>query len=407
MDQVPLVAISYAHGPRDPEIIALSDRLRSEGIDCEIDAYDEAPAEGWGRRMTEMMTRRTVLVIASEAYYKRFHLEDSPGVGLGATFESTILVDRAVAQQGRNHDIIPVIMDASDKRYIPEFLSGQTHYDLSKPEMYDKLYRRLTGQQSVKPPIGSIRRIAPQTSAGVPSPVAPARRVNLALFHTEEGAFWVPISEVERAGNLKMMLTSVEDADLSRLRLLDKQRKQFSLAYGSSATFATISRYRELSRGDVQQVELEMVEKAVDTSFGTEMSYNGVSADEIAAMRARRILLDEKLPGGGEDMTARLNAASFESFVAGRINGGNRLVVNGSPIPPIAKAMAGESELIPAVRLFCVLLLILSGTVDHIERLDLQPVEGGIEVSFDGVRHKVYQNQPAPKIRVAGTCATA
>lgn len=44
--QATLAVISYARGPRDSDVIALADRLNRDGIDCEIDVYDGAPAEG-------------------------------------------------------------------------------------------------------------------------------------------------------------------------------------------------------------------------------------------------------------------------------------------------------------------------------------------------------------------------
>ncbi len=115
----PLAAISYAHGPRDPDVVQLADRLNREGVDCEVDAYDGAPPEGWPRWMESMMTRRTVLVIASEAYYRRFHREEPSGVGLGATFEAGSLAQRVVETQGKNEGIIPVLFSSADTRYIP------------------------------------------------------------------------------------------------------------------------------------------------------------------------------------------------------------------------------------------------------------------------------------------------
>ena len=45
----PRVLISYSHDSPDhrARILALSNRLRREGVDCRIDQYEQLPAEGW------------------------------------------------------------------------------------------------------------------------------------------------------------------------------------------------------------------------------------------------------------------------------------------------------------------------------------------------------------------------
>ncbi len=168
----PLAAISYAHGEYDDEVIALADRLNLEDVDCELDVYSNAPPEGWARWIERMMRERTVLVIASEDYYKRFHLEEDKGIGLGATFEGGLLAERVYEMQGRNEGIIPVLLAVSDEMYIPEFLRDVARYDLSKPDGYEQLYRRLTNQpQYVKPPLGELRTM-PAHSSGIETAVS-------------------------------------------------------------------------------------------------------------------------------------------------------------------------------------------------------------------------------------------
>lgn len=49
--------------------------------------------------------------------------------------------------------------------------------------------------------------------------------------------------------------------------------------------------------------------------------------------------------------------------------------------------------------------LILSGTVEHIVRLDMAMEDAGIRIRFEGIRHKVYSNAEPTRISVAGLCA--
>jgi hypothetical protein len=151
----PLVAISYAHGPRDQVCLDLADRLRAMGVDCEIDVYEDAPAEGWGRWMTRMMSERVVLMVCDETYYRRFHGQSDPGVGLGVTFESGLLVRRFVESQGRNDFLYPLLHDGDDSRWIPEFLKDTARFRI--PDEYEQLYRVLTKQpKHPRPPLGHI-----------------------------------------------------------------------------------------------------------------------------------------------------------------------------------------------------------------------------------------------------------
>lgn len=49
----PRVFISYSHDSpahRD-RVLMLADRLRTDGIDCDLDRYETSPAEGWPRWM--------------------------------------------------------------------------------------------------------------------------------------------------------------------------------------------------------------------------------------------------------------------------------------------------------------------------------------------------------------------
>ena len=49
----PTVFISYSHDSAEhaDHVLALADRLRQDGIDCTIDQYETAPAEGWPKWM--------------------------------------------------------------------------------------------------------------------------------------------------------------------------------------------------------------------------------------------------------------------------------------------------------------------------------------------------------------------
>lgn len=398
----PKVAISYSHGPRDGEVIALSDRLRSDGIDCEIDAYDDAPMHGWGRWMIEMMTTRVVLVVASKSYYQRYKLEDDPGVGLGATFESGLLVQRALEAQGSNTQIVPVMLSSSDAQYVPEFLKDVAHYDLGKPDDYERLVRRLTGQPAhPKPPIGPMREMPPHAA----TPHAHGQR--LALIQPKEGASFVfRLGSAERAASLKVVFIPRDHAELARLQSLRREHEPIAIAYASTALFGRVAEYREFMGDDGDRVEITFDDLSTDDGYAMEFSFNGISSDEIADMRARRILLDERIQTrSGRRTVDVLNDSTLETLISASSPSSSRIAVTRSPIPALATEIGAQSEAFTDIaRLACVTLLILSGAVERIVKLDLALVDGGVGVEFEGIRRKTYSNVPARHVRVSGIC---
>ena len=67
----PKVFISYSHDSDEhiDRVVDLSNRLRENGIDCQIDQYEESPPEGWPRWMTKQIKgARFVLVVCTEKY---------------------------------------------------------------------------------------------------------------------------------------------------------------------------------------------------------------------------------------------------------------------------------------------------------------------------------------------------
>lgn len=159
------VFISYSHdSPQHKErVLKLSNRLRSEGIDCNIDQYEISPPEGWPRWMTDQIEEADyVLVVCTEKYEKRFKGKDEAGKGLGSNFEG-LIITQEVYEGAKNAQFIPVIFSSEDSNNIPIILKGATRHNLDTEEVYNELYARLTEQKlTIKPKIGELRPITPR-----------------------------------------------------------------------------------------------------------------------------------------------------------------------------------------------------------------------------------------------------
>ena len=71
MPEAPKVFISYTHDSVEhmDRVLALSDRLRVEGIDCRIDQYEQSPAEEWPLWCDRQVEKSDfVLVVCTETH---------------------------------------------------------------------------------------------------------------------------------------------------------------------------------------------------------------------------------------------------------------------------------------------------------------------------------------------------
>ena len=167
----PRVFISYSHDKEiwkalglDPEtqrkrVFDLAKQLRNEGVDCIIDQHIVNPPEGWPRwMMNNIESADFVIVIATEAYNRRFRGQEEPSKGYGAQWEGAVITQELYNANGKNEKFIPIIFDHVDAGHIPLPLQGATHYNLSDPASYDELYFYLTHQLPYVPtPLGPIR----------------------------------------------------------------------------------------------------------------------------------------------------------------------------------------------------------------------------------------------------------
>jgi hypothetical protein len=86
----PKVFISYSHDSQEHKdrVLALSDRLRADGIDCIIDQYETSPPEGWARWCDRNIEASSfVLVACTNIYEQRFKGADTTEKGKGVKWE--------------------------------------------------------------------------------------------------------------------------------------------------------------------------------------------------------------------------------------------------------------------------------------------------------------------------------
>lgn len=157
----PKVFISYSHDTvqHQERVLGIADRLRTDGVDAEIDQYNDAPPEGWPRwceRQIEVAD--SVLMVCTETYRRRVNGDEQQGKGLGVLWEAQIIRHCLYDTGGVSDKFIPVLFSDASPEQIPMLIKGRTRYIIDMEDGYDKLYRRLTGQQRLlRPKLGKIR----------------------------------------------------------------------------------------------------------------------------------------------------------------------------------------------------------------------------------------------------------
>ena len=100
------VFISYSHDSQKhtDRVLALSDRLLSDGIDCILDQYIDSPPEGFPRWMDrQIRAANFVLMICTPTYDRRVMGEEEPDKGHGVAWESTLIYQYITMQAHRIH----------------------------------------------------------------------------------------------------------------------------------------------------------------------------------------------------------------------------------------------------------------------------------------------------------------
>ena len=226
------VFISYSHDGADhiKRVLELSNRLRSEGIDCVLDQYESCPPEGWPLWMDKKIRdSKHVIMVCTEAYYKRVMREEEPGVGHGVRWEGNLIYQHIYNSGTQNTKFIPVVIRPTDQQHIPTPVQGASFYCLSAPTGYDELYARLLNKPRIeKPDLGKSR----------PLPNKPVR-TNPTMYLTGpidvdlwNSARWRATFFITCATEPPVLGLTFED-EISAIKIFETWRKR----YGSSDSY--------------------------------------------------------------------------------------------------------------------------------------------------------------------------
>ena len=393
------VALSFAGEDRQ-YAKELADFLESGGYKVFYDEYERADL--WGRDLYVHLSS----IYKDKAHYCVVFLSQIYAKKLWTRHELRSAQARAF-EENREY-ILPVRLDDTE---IPGLLPTVMYLDLSEmsiKEVYQELKQKLSGTTL---PESTDKLTTTSVQNDLNDYVMIWTRGGIQCFIPVQNALWNS-TEI----SLDLLPETTEEAAF--LRSLGNSpyggsaRDVFALALQDDAAWVSPQEVIQ-SISDSQtiwKVVLKNVGDGQNSSFINEMAIGDVSTDQIAEMRARRILLNEK-PIANSPLSPQVDAPyqeMLESFVRGFgiSQHETRIQVLDSPIPNLYRNFGHTAgRFLKFTRLVSIFFLKLSGTVEDILELEfdlLSPEQ--LRVRFKGRRHKRYTNVEPSTISIDDIC---
>ncbi|RKU38798.1 hypothetical protein C6496_04650 [Candidatus Poribacteria bacterium] len=391
------VALSFAGEDRQ-HAKALADLLKAGGYWF---FYDENElANLWGKNLYDYLSS----VYKDRARYCVMFLSKHYDRKLWTNHERQMAQARAF-QENREY-ILPVRLDDTEIPGIPPTVGYLDLRSMTIEEVYEVLEKKLADTIS-------------QTTESNLATTAKSDTDEFVLLRPEDGKlYFIPVQNARWDSteiSLELLPESPEEtAFLRSLRTHIGQaftRDVFiAFALGEDAAWVKPQEVVQIASGSqtVWKIILKAERQKQNGSLLGDFTFGTISPDKMAEMRAKRILLDEKLetiPGDFQNRTGPaglFNEATLEMFV----RGGNGFQISASSIPSLYRSFGQTGKRFEKfARLTSVLQLKLSNTVEEILKLDLKLLNSKeVQVGFRGRRPRRYTNVEPSIIEFNGVC---
>ena len=392
------VVLSFAGEDRQ-HAEELANLLRSGGYSVFYDKYE--PAQLWGKNLYDHFSS----IYKDQARYCVMFLSQNYIHKLWTNHERQSAQARAF-EENREY-ILPVRLDDTE---IPGILRTVGYLDLRSMKIegiYQALVHKLSGAKS---------KITP-TDISAPAEVE-SDPGEFVLLRSEDGkSYFIPVQNAHWGSteiNLDLLPESSEATAFLR-SLRDCIRSSFSqvnilaFAHKEGASWVRPQDATQATSGSQTVWKVVLTEENKEQNFNLfdNVAVNNISSDQIAEMRARRILLNEKTFQNQTGLAEFTDNSLLEPFISleGSAHGPG-LQIQESPIPDIYRSFGQTVERFKKfARLTSVLYLKLSNTVEDILKLDLELLEPNqLRVSFKGCRRQIYTNVESSILEVNGIC---
>ena len=392
------VFISYCHENKDV-VDKLCQALTSNGVSVWIDKNNINPGPRWKQAIQQVIHHGNFFIAC---FSKEYNARDKTYM----TEELSIAIDNLREKPVDRIWFIPVKLNECE---IPDIDIGEgvTLKDLQYVNLYEDWD---TG----------IQRILNIVPLGYSEDINVANKVekddDCVLFRSVNGQYYfIPFQEVRwDAQEISLTLSPTSSEQTSFLCSMRKGRQDvLAFAHGEDAAWVKPWKVAQLSTEGKTIWEVTLTEDTTGKVYKhrtEKMNFEHLTLDQIACMRAKRLLLDEKLEAVSSSLTQAniFDQMLLEVQIRGELSSqyGNRLQALTSPIPALYQHFKTSPETFKKfARLASVLYLKLSNTVEDIFQLDLKLLNPTtLEVKFKGRRSQLDINKEPGLLEFEGIC---
>jgi hypothetical protein len=295
------VFISYSHDSEAhrEKALALSERLRADGIETIFDQYvNGSPEQGWPRWMLDQLDAATfVLVICTETYYRRFRGHEELGKGKGVDWEGALITQEIYDKRSRTLKFVPVFLSDAVADWIPEPLRAIGYYALTSDYAYQNLYDFLLGQAGVEArPVGAVKTRPRKTGTPLTfDDPAPAKSVPADISRIIKYAPTELIGREAETALLNDAWSKVQSQEKKRPRILS------FVALGGEGKTSLVAKWA----ADLAAQDWPGCDAVFAWSF-----YSQGTREQVAA--SSDLFLNEALSFFGDTATAESSQGTFE-----------------------------------------------------------------------------------------------
>ena len=191
------------------------------------------------------------------------------------------------------------------------------------------------------------------------------------------------------------------------------QLEAIAFAHQEDAAWVKLREVAQISTECETVWEVVLKEETVSSAYKhrtEKVIFEYLTLDQIADLRVKRLLLDEKLDAASSSLTQTtvFDQMLLEVQIRGELSSqyGNRLQALTSPIPELYRHFRKTPERFKKyARLISVLYLKLSGTVEDILQLDVELHDSAaLQIKFKGRCHQLDVNEEAAFVEFEGNC---
>ena len=214
-----------------------------------------------------------------------------------------------------------------------------------------------------------------------------------------EPTFYFPVRSVNWGiDRVRVSLIPESTREITFLKSLRTGTGNIVIAHGTSVALATILDVEHFVGTSETSFLVTFHPDQIDFDSRLEIGFGDVGVDQLAVMRARRLLLDDY----PVRETSDINEVTRDLFIGGQ---GTVLRITESIFPRLYTVFGHDPLLFLNIAwIAAVTQLTLSNCVAQIEELALEFVADQLQVKFKGSRHKRYTNVPAFVVAVEGVC---